>query len=50
MSEFKKTALVAALFIYLVIVGILIADLGTCSVAGNGRESIARQIISPLSR
>ena len=49
MSETKKAVLVTALFIYLVIAGILIADLGTCSVAGGGRESIAGRIINTHS-
>lgn len=40
MSQTKKTVLLAILFIYTVVCGIIIADTGTSSVAGSGRPCI----------
>ncbi len=39
-STAKKTALVTALFVYTVLCGILIADLGTSAVAGSTRMTL----------
>ncbi|MCK9478986.1 MAG: hypothetical protein M0R40_05735 [Firmicutes bacterium] len=40
MNQTKKTALLAILFLYTVICGILIADIGTSSIAGSSRGCI----------
>jgi hypothetical protein len=47
MSQMKKTLLIFVLFVYVVVCGILIADLGTCSVAGGRYESIVEKLTSP---
>ncbi len=44
MSQEKKTALLTMLFVYTVICGIIIADLGTSSVAGSTRKTIIEQL------
>lgn len=49
MTQKKKTVLVIALFVYVVLCGIIIADLGTCSVAGRKRGSIVEKIINSNS-
>lgn len=47
MSQKKKTVLVLALFVYVVTCGILIADLGTCSVAGGRYKSMVEKLTRP---